>query len=79
MNTVIILPTYNERENITTMLESVSAVLKTIPDMTFHILVVDDMSPDGTKDVASAFQKSHKNIHILSRKKRVWAKRFLPA
>ena len=70
MNTVIILPTYNERENITTMLESVSAVLKTIPDMTFHILVVDDMSPDGTKDLAAAFQKSHKNIHILSRKKR---------
>ncbi len=77
MNTVIILPTYNERENITTMLESVSAVLKTIPDMTFHILVVDDMSPDGTKDLAAAFQKSHKNIHILSRKKEGLGKALL--
>lgn len=69
MNAVIILPTYNERENIATMLEAISSVIKTIPGIQFKILVVDDTSPDGTKDVVLAYQKVHQNVYILSGKK----------
>lgn len=43
MKTLIIIPTYNERENIETLLNRISEV---VPDA--HVLVVDDNSPDGT-------------------------------
>lgn len=69
MKSVIILPTYNERENITSMLTLVSDVVKTIPGYTFDILVVDDTSPDGTAAAVKQFQKTHKNVHCISGKK----------
>lgn len=77
MNAVIILPTYNERENIAIMLEAISLVIKTIPHITFKILVVDDTSPDGTKKAVEAFQQSHKNVYILSGKKEGLGKALL--
>lgn len=77
MNAVIILPTYNERENITIMLESVSDVIATIPKVSFSILVVDDASPDGTKNAVAAFQTSHKNVYLLSGKKEGLGKALL--
>ena len=40
---VVIIPTYNEIENIERMLETVLAL-----DPPFHVLIVDDGSPDGT-------------------------------
>ena len=42
-DTLVIIPTYNEKENI-------EAIIKTVfeQDKKFHILVVDDNSPDGT-------------------------------
>lgn len=42
---VVVLPTYNERANLTTLLPAVLA------DPRFHVLVVDDNSPDGTADL----------------------------
>ena len=46
MKTLIVTPTYNERKNIR---ELVSTLFELNPD--FHILVVDDSSPDGTAEV----------------------------
>ena len=43
MKTVIISPTYNESENIKTLIDE---VFKCNPD--YHMLIVDDSSPDGT-------------------------------
>ena len=59
------------------MLEAVTEVIASIPHIAFKILVVDDTSPDGTKTAVLAFQKTHKNVYILSGKKKVWVKRFL--
>jgi len=56
------IPTYNEKENITKLLRELSA-------QSFEILIVDDLSPDGTADVVKAFQKKHSNIHLLSHRK----------
>ena len=60
---LIIIPTYNEIENIEKMLETVMA----LPD-SFDVLVIDDGSPDGTADVVKAIiNKYPERIHILER------------
>lgn len=51
--TLIIIPTYNEKENIAQLLEQVFATLQHT-----HVLIVDDNSPDGTRDIVRQLQKS---------------------
>ncbi len=77
MKAVIILPTYNERENITAMLDALLAASKTIKEYVFEVLVVDDTSPDGTQKEVEKFQKTHKNVKILSGKKEGLGKALL--
>lgn len=63
MKKLVIIPTYNERENIEAI---ISAVLGLEQD--FHILVVDDSSPDGTADVVRALQQRYpQNLHLTVR------------
>ena len=51
-NAWLILPTYNEVENVEAMVKAASEVLNSATDGAFHILVVDDGSPDGTGEIA---------------------------
>jgi dolichol-phosphate mannosyltransferase len=44
----VIIPTYNEKGNISTTIEALAGVFKTIKNWHMSILVVDDNSPDGT-------------------------------
>ena len=62
MKTLIVTPTYNERKNIH---ELVSTLFELNPD--FHILVVDDSSPDGTAEIVEELQADCANLHLLSR------------
>ncbi len=62
MQTLIVIPTYNESENIAAL---VPAILQTTPDV--EILVVDDNSPDGTGDVVRKLSANNTKIHLLSR------------
>ena len=62
MKTLIVTPTYNERNNIR---ELVSTLFELNPD--FHILVVDDSSPDGTAEVVEKLQADCTNLHLLLR------------
>lgn len=65
MKSLVIIPTYNERENI----EAISrAVMERCEDV--HILVVDDSSPDGTGSIVQALAAETNRIHLLSRKKK---------
>lgn len=59
---LVVLPTYNEAENITTVLQRVRAV---VPDA--HILVVDDGSPDGTADIADRIGAELGHIDVVRR------------
>lgn len=59
---LVIIPTYNEKENIESILQAVMN-LKT----DFDVLVVDDGSPDGTASLVKAMQQSFPQIHILER------------
>ena len=60
--TVIIVPTYNEREN----LEPLAQRLLSLP-VSVDLLVVDDNSPDGTGELADKLSKEHSQIHVLHR------------
>ena len=65
----ILIPTYNEKENITKLLTELLERFKKLPRHKFQILIVDDNSPDGTGDIVKEFAKKYKNIHLLSGKK----------
>ncbi len=69
MNTVVILPTYNERENIQAMLDGIEAAWSKVPKHNLTILVVDDQSPDGTGDIVREYKKKHDNVALISKKK----------
>ncbi len=61
---LVIIPTYNEKENIASMLEAVISL--PIP---FDVLIVDDGSPDGTAEIVKDFQSRFpERIHLLERK-----------
>jgi dolichol-phosphate mannosyltransferase len=65
---IIILPTYNERENILPLLKALQNQFQRIPhDMT--ILVVDDNSPDGTADAVRAERANAQNLFLITGKK----------
>ncbi len=59
---VVLLPTYNERENLDAILD---AILDARPD--FHVLVIDDASPDGTGELADARAAADERVHVLHR------------
>ena len=55
-NSLVIVPTYNEAENIVNIINHILSL-----SVQFDILIVDDNSPDGTGDKIKLFQKKTKN------------------
>ncbi|MBI1863886.1 glycosyltransferase family 2 protein [Candidatus Woesebacteria bacterium] len=66
---VIIIPTYNEKENIKKMIDELVGHEFPKIDADMQLLVVDDYSPDGTGDIVKDAMKKHKNIHLLQKQK----------
>ena len=64
MKKIVIIPTYNEKENIKAIVEAVFALQEG-----FHILVVDDSSPDGTAQIVQELQKSYTDELYLELRK----------
>jgi dolichol-phosphate mannosyltransferase len=60
---LIIIPTYNESDNITLI---IAAIQKSLPIA--HILVVDDNSPDGTGALVKAYAQKSAGVFLLERK-----------
>lgn len=63
--TLVVIPTYNEKENIQAF---TSAVLQTLPRA--HLLIVDDNSPDGTGKIATMLSSQNPAIHVLHRQQK---------
>ena len=63
MKTIVISPTYNESNNISTL---VRTVFDRNPSI--HLLIVDDSSPDGTGQIVRDLQKTHPNLYLETRK-----------
>lgn len=59
----IIIPTYNESENLPKLIKSIAENLK---NYNYKVLVVDDNSPDGTGDLAEALAKNY-SVEVLHR------------
>ena len=62
MRVVVVLPTYNEAENLPKM---VPAILR--QDSRLEVLVVDDDSPDGTGKLADQLSERSERVHVLHR------------
>ncbi len=62
MKSLIVIPTYNESENIVPLVEQVTGVAPVV-----DILIIDDNSPDGTGRVADDLQRKDSRIHVLHR------------
>jgi dolichol-phosphate mannosyltransferase len=77
MKLVIILPTYNERENIELVLDALHKEVKGVSGHTYSYLVVDDLSPDGTGDIIRKYQKKEKDTYLLEGKKEGLGKALL--
>ncbi|MFN3411500.1 MAG: polyprenol monophosphomannose synthase [Exilispira sp.] len=64
---LIIIPTYNEAQNIKSFLEKIYNSCKNID---YSILVVDDNSPDKTAELVRDWSKDHQNCYLLLREKK---------
>jgi len=64
MNAIIVIPTYNEKDNIRPLVEE---IFKVVPDI--KILIVDDNSPDGTGKIADELSKRYGQVKVLHREK----------
>ena len=62
-DSLVIIPTYNERENIAKMVKTVFGL-----SQPFHLLIVDDGSPDGTAGIIRELQQQYPDrLHLLER------------
>ena len=60
---IVIIPTYNEKENIEKMVRKVFSL-----SLPFELLIIDDNSPDGTAYIVKSLQEEYKNkLHIIER------------
>ncbi|MDR9399710.1 MAG: polyprenol monophosphomannose synthase [Salibacter sp.] len=63
-NNVVIIPTYNEKENVERMVRTVFSL-----EIPFDLLIIDDGSPDGTGEIVKTLQKDFPDkLHIIERK-----------
>ncbi|MEK6793341.1 MAG: polyprenol monophosphomannose synthase [Spirochaetota bacterium] len=65
MQAVVIIPTYNEADNIVKMIPAVLAQGSGI-----HVLVVDDNSPDGTGRIVARIMRTNKRVHLVTNPKK---------
>ena len=59
---IVVIPTYNEADNIKNIINAVHAV---VPET--NILIVDDNSPDGTAEIVKELKNGNERIHLLVR------------
>jgi len=63
-DSIVIIPTYNERENIENIIRAVFALEKV-----FHILIIEDGSPDGTANIVKTLQQEFpERLFMIERK-----------
>lgn len=67
MNALVVIPTFNEKENVENLVES---LLKTSEKNSekVDVLIVDDNSPDGTGDIANSLSMKYEGVYVLHRK-----------
>ena len=64
----IVIPTYNEAENLRSLVAAVRTAMAGAPSVACTILVVDDNSPDGTGRIAERLADTHPDVQVLHRR-----------
>lgn len=64
MDVSIVIPTFNERDNIRQLIKDIDVSLS---DKTHEVIVIDDNSPDGTAEAVMGLQEDSKNLQIIQR------------
>lgn len=67
---IVIIPTYNEAENLPITIEKLADIFINIKNWQMQILVVDDSSPDGTAAVVKQLQKKYSFLKLLVNEKK---------
>jgi dolichol-phosphate mannosyltransferase len=62
MSNIVIIPTYQEKENIELLIKTISCL-----NIPFDILIIDDNSPDGTGQIVKNLQAVYPNLHLIER------------
>ncbi len=70
MKIVIVIPTYNEADNIGRLVDILQQEFLKRPQHDFHTLVVEGNSPDGTANVVREKMKVYENVHLLMEKEK---------
>jgi dolichol-phosphate mannosyltransferase len=63
----VVIPTYNEAENVEGIVRATVTELERVAPESHHILVVDDNSPDGTGAIADRLAEQHPQVEVLHR------------
>jgi dolichol-phosphate mannosyltransferase len=66
MKVLAISPTYNEKKNISELINRISKL-----PLDIDLLMIDDNSPDGTADIIKTIMSENKSIHLLEREKKL--------
>jgi dolichol-phosphate mannosyltransferase len=66
MKAIVIIPTYNEAENIEKLIKKVFSV---VPDI--NILIIDDNSPDGTSVIVEKLMEKDQRLHLIKRPRKM--------
>ncbi len=70
MKLAVIIPTYNEKETLPSLIEELVHEIKKIAEK-FFIIIMDDASPDGTGQIAEELNKKYGNITVVHREKKL--------
>lgn len=65
MKVIVIIPTYNEKDNIQSLIKKLRREFIKLKKWNPQVLVVDGNSPDGTSQVVAKLTRKHKYVHLL--------------
>ena len=66
MNLAVVIPTYNEKETLPSLIEDLFEKIKPLVDE-LHVVIVDDSSPDGTADIARNISTKFNSVSVIQR------------
>ena len=70
MNIAIVIPTYNEKETLPSLIEKIFDKIRPLVEE-LHVIIVDDSSPDGTADIARNLGEKFQKISVIQRPKKM--------
>jgi dolichol-phosphate mannosyltransferase len=66
----VILPTYNEAQNVSVLIPKIFEQADKMSTHELHVLVVDDNSPDGTREVVRKYTDEYRSLHMITGEKK---------